>query len=202
MKRIFAGALLVFALVSLCRAEPAGSRRVLPARSKGKAVDAQTMQRIYEQIKTPYKYGVILKGQDGRKLDCPSVYRHGEKWCMMYIIFDGNGYETAIAESDNLLDWKPLGKILSFRKGDRTEISMSISSNSFARMGSPAKRESRTAEARARSATVASNRSAVRKTPRQPRRRPRFFKVTKQPRATDSSFFRAASSILISGDGF
>jgi len=118
VKRIFAGVLLVFVLLSLCRAESASSRRiVLPAKSKARPVDAETMQRIYEQIKTPYKYGVILKGQDGRKLDCPSVYRHGEKWYMMYIIFDGNGYETAIAESADLLDWKPLGRILRFRKG-------------------------------------------------------------------------------------
>jgi len=95
VKRIFAGVLLVFVLLSLCRAESAGSRRVLPAKSKGKAVDAETMQRIYEQIKTPYKYGVILKAQDGKKLDCPSVYRHGRKWCMMYIIFDGNGYNIS-----------------------------------------------------------------------------------------------------------
>ena len=118
MKRILAAIVIVFVLLSFCCAESADSKRiVLPAKSKGGEVAAETMQRIYEQIKTPHKYGVILKGQDGRKLDCPSVYRHGEKWFMMYIIFDGNGYETAIAESTNLLDWKPLGRILRFRTG-------------------------------------------------------------------------------------
>jgi hypothetical protein len=75
------------------------------------------MRRIYEQVKTPHKYGVVLKTEQGRKVDCPSVFCFGDKWYMMYIIFDGNGYETAIADSNNLLRWSPLGRILGFRKG-------------------------------------------------------------------------------------
>lgn len=94
-----------------------GIRRVIEARPQGKTVGLETMRRIYEQVKTPYKYGIILKGEDGRKVDCPSVFRWNERWYMMYIIFDGTGYETAIAESDDLLNFKPLGKILSFREG-------------------------------------------------------------------------------------
>jgi predicted GH43/DUF377 family glycosyl hydrolase len=34
---------------------------------------------------------------------------------MMYIIFDGSGYETAIAQSIDLINWKPVGKILRFQ---------------------------------------------------------------------------------------
>lgn len=34
---------------------------------------------------------------------------------MVYIVFDGDGYETALADSDDLLDWNPLGTILSRR---------------------------------------------------------------------------------------
>jgi predicted GH43/DUF377 family glycosyl hydrolase len=93
------------------------AREVIPAKSMRKDVDAATMQRIYEEIKTPYKYGVILKGEQGRKVDCPSVFRFGDKWYMIYIIFDGSGYETAIAQSNDLLSWKPWGKILRFRQG-------------------------------------------------------------------------------------
>ncbi|MHC4541309.1 MAG: glycosylase, partial [Planctomycetota bacterium] len=74
------------------------------------------MQRIYEEIRTPYKYGIILKGREGRKVDCPSVFRRGDTWYIMYIVFDGSGYETALAESRDLLEWKPLGKIMRFRK--------------------------------------------------------------------------------------
>ncbi len=93
------------------------TRRVLRAKPPGREVSLETMQRVYEEIKTPYKYGIILKGEEGRKVDCPSVFRYGDKWYMMYIIFAGSGYETAIAESKDLLKWKPLGKIMRFREG-------------------------------------------------------------------------------------
>ncbi|MHC4167278.1 MAG: glycoside hydrolase family protein [Planctomycetota bacterium] len=93
------------------------TRRVITAKSQAEIVSPETMQRIYEEVKTPYKYGIILKGEEGRKVDCPSVFRWNDRWYMMYIIFDGTGYETAIAESNDLLNFKPLGKILSFREG-------------------------------------------------------------------------------------
>ena len=92
-------------------------REVLTAKSPGKKVSRETMQEIYEEIRTPYKYGVILKGEEGQRVDCPSVFRHGDLWYMMYTIFDGSGYETAIAQSHDLLRWKPLGRIMRFRKG-------------------------------------------------------------------------------------
>jgi predicted GH43/DUF377 family glycosyl hydrolase len=113
--------LFAHAVVMLCCsilfAGPGNVRKVLPAKPPGKQVSREVMQNIYAQIKTPYKYGVILKGEKGKKVDCPSVFRYGQKWYMMYIIFDGSGYETAIAESHDLLKWKPLGKILRFREG-------------------------------------------------------------------------------------
>jgi len=93
------------------------ARRVIPAKSQGERVDRETMRRIYDEVKTPYKYGIILRGEEGRKVDCPSVFRHSDKWYMMYIVFDGTGYETSIAESSDLLSFRPLGKILSFREG-------------------------------------------------------------------------------------
>jgi len=92
-------------------------REVIPAKPSGRQVSRETMQDIYEQVKTPYKVGIILKGEEGKKVDCPSVFRHGEAWYLMYIIFDGSGYETAVAESPDLLMWKPLGRILRFREG-------------------------------------------------------------------------------------
>ena len=91
-------------------------REVIPAREGGPAVSAERMQAIYEEVKTPYKYGIVLRGEDGRKVDCPSVFRHGDKWYMTYITFGGTGYETLLAVSDNLLDWEPLGTILPFRE--------------------------------------------------------------------------------------
>jgi len=93
------------------------TRRVLKARPQAQRVGLETMQRIYDEVKTPFKYGIILKGEEGRKVDCPSVFRRNDRWYMIYTIFDGTGYETAIAESNDLLNFKLLGKILSFREG-------------------------------------------------------------------------------------
>jgi predicted GH43/DUF377 family glycosyl hydrolase len=75
----------------------------------------EKMQQLYEEIKTPYKYGLaVVPLSNDKKLDCPSVFRKGNKWYMTYIIFDGRGYETWLAESDSLLNWNTKGKLLSF----------------------------------------------------------------------------------------
>lgn len=97
-------------------AQEATARSVLPAKKGGREVPADVMQGIYETVKTPFKYGIVLKGEKGKKVDCPSVFRHGDQWYMVYITFDGQGYETEIAVSHDLLEWKPLGKVLSFQK--------------------------------------------------------------------------------------
>jgi len=80
-----------------------------------KTVPKSVMHQIYEEVKTPYKYGLIMVPEDTTKmLDCPSVFRHNDSWYMSYIVFDGNGYETWLAESSDLLNWNTLGKIMSF----------------------------------------------------------------------------------------
>ncbi len=80
-----------------------------------KDVPQAVMQQTYEQIKTPFKYGLVVVPPDNtRKIDCPSVFRKGNSWYMTYIMFDGRGYETWLAKSDNLLNWKTLGKMMSF----------------------------------------------------------------------------------------
>ena len=76
---------------------------------------------MYEEVKTPYKYGLVLTPpDDSRKMDCPTVFRKGNMWYMTYIVFDGKGYETWLAESNDLLNWKHKGKIMAFG-GDSTE---------------------------------------------------------------------------------
>ena len=80
-------------------------------------VSQDVMQRIYDEVKTPYKYGVVFKHPDSSKMvDSPTIFRHANKWFMSYIVFDGQGYESWLAESDNLLDWHLKGRILSFTK--------------------------------------------------------------------------------------
>jgi len=106
MIRIFAVAICMF-IVSVSMAQP---KEVAPA----------VMQKIYEEIKTPFKFGLVVVPPDNsKKIDCPSVFRKGKSWYMTYIMFDGRGYETWIAKSDNLLNWKTLGKLMSF--SDSTE---------------------------------------------------------------------------------
>ncbi|MDQ8179136.1 glycosyl hydrolase [Pelagicoccus sp. SDUM812005] len=84
-------------------------------KSDSQPVPAAVMQEIYEEAKTPFKYGVVLAGGEGELLDCPNVFRHGDKWYMMFVgITDGVGYQTYLAESDDLLHWKRLGTILPF----------------------------------------------------------------------------------------
>jgi predicted GH43/DUF377 family glycosyl hydrolase len=80
-----------------------------------KEVPQQQMQQVYDEIKTPYKYGLVMVPEnDSKKIDCPSVFRKGKNWYMTYIVFDGRGYETWLAKSKNLLQWKTLGRIMSF----------------------------------------------------------------------------------------
>lgn len=80
------------------------------------------MSKIYEQVKTPFKYGLVLAPTDNHhKMDCPTVFRRDNKWYMTFVIYngktgtDGRGYETWMAESDNLLDWKINGRVLAYR---------------------------------------------------------------------------------------
>lgn len=78
-------------------------------------VSATKMQEVYEEVQTPYKYGVVLTPPDsGMMADSPTVFRMNDKWYMTYITFDGKGYETWLAESDDLLHWNTKGKTLSF----------------------------------------------------------------------------------------
>lgn len=83
--------------------------------SSKKRVPQEKMEKIYNEIKTPFKYGIVLKHPDSTKMiDSPTLFRENDKWYMTYVIFDGQGYETWLAESDDLLNWESRGKILSF----------------------------------------------------------------------------------------
>ncbi|TAK94516.1 MAG: hypothetical protein EPO07_16595, partial [Verrucomicrobia bacterium] len=89
---------------------------VLPPET-GRAVDETTMQRVFEEVKTPFKYGIVLRGETNQLVDCPSIFRSGKTWFMMYVaITDKVGYETFLATSRDLLHWEKRGKILSFSK--------------------------------------------------------------------------------------
>ena len=89
---------------------------VIPARPVERLVDTNTMAQIYNEVQTPFKYGVVLKGGSTNELvDCPSVFRSGKHWYMMYVAITNKvGYQTYLARSDDLLHWEKLGRVLSF----------------------------------------------------------------------------------------
>lgn len=84
-------------------------------KAKAQLPTQQQMQQVYAEIKTPYKYGIVIPQPDsGKMADSPTIFRIKNKWYMTYIIFNGTGYETWLAKSNNLLHWKTMGKTMPF----------------------------------------------------------------------------------------
>ena len=84
-------------------------------------ISKNVMQKIYDEVKTPYKYGMVVAPKANyHQIDCPMVYREGNRWFMTYVVYngkdgtDGRGYETWLATSDDLLQWKTLGRLLCY----------------------------------------------------------------------------------------
>jgi predicted GH43/DUF377 family glycosyl hydrolase len=94
------------------------ARTLVQAKSGGGDVDTNTMQKIFDEVKTPFKYGVVLQGAGPDEyVDCPSVFRQGGHWYMMYVAITNKvGYQTFLARSDDLLHWNKLGRALSFTR--------------------------------------------------------------------------------------
>ena len=72
-----------------------------------------------EHLIAGYKLGKpVLTGSgipgtyNRRAVDCPNVFSHNGRYYMTYVGFDGNGYQTALAVSDDLIQWESLGIIL------------------------------------------------------------------------------------------
>lgn len=65
-----------------------------------------------DKYRTCHKYGRALLAGSGRAgafdalgVDIPFVFMHRERYYMMYTGFDGLGYQTALAVSDDLVNW-------------------------------------------------------------------------------------------------
>mgnify|MGYP003534089167 FL=1 len=76
-------------------------------------------QDLLQKLQTPYKYNQpVLTGSgvpgsfDEQSVDRPFVFYHQNQWYMMYTGFDGIGYQTALAVSQDLLHWTFLATIL------------------------------------------------------------------------------------------
>ena len=70
-------------------------------------------------FRTPYKLGRLILGGskvagsfDEKAVDCPFVFRHEGRFYLTYVGFDGTGYQTGIAVSDDLVNWQRQGVIL------------------------------------------------------------------------------------------
>jgi hypothetical protein len=78
--RLLAGGLV---LSASAESQPAGE---LAGEAGSASMDAATMQRIYDKVKTPCKYRIVLRGDSTNQLvDYPSIFREGRKWIMIYV---------------------------------------------------------------------------------------------------------------------
>ena len=78
---------------------------------------------MFDDYLTPYKLErpvLTPSGIHGRfdeyLVDAPRLFRHNGRIYMMYIGFDGLGYQTALATTEDMVHWRELGVILP--KGD------------------------------------------------------------------------------------
>ena len=80
---------------------------------------ATRFESIPDDLRTPYKINRLLIAPssvagtfDCQGADAPFVFRHEDSFCLTYIGFDGEGYQTGLASSTNLIEWKKEGVIL------------------------------------------------------------------------------------------
>ena len=83
------------------------------------SVPSDVMERVYETIKTPVKYGAVVKFENDFT-DSPTVFRKDGVFYMYFISISKDtgvsGYETHMAKSTDLKHWDYLGTI--FRRND------------------------------------------------------------------------------------
>ncbi len=66
-----------------------------------------------EPFRTPHKYGKLVLAAspdqgafDSKAVDDPFVFHHENQFYMIYIGFDGTGYQTGLAKSRDLVNWE------------------------------------------------------------------------------------------------
>ena len=75
-------------------------------------IGQEKLDRVYNEIRTPYKYGAVVKGTKDNEIidvDCQGVFSYDNRWFMTYVSYNSRseygGYQTNLASSDNLIDW-------------------------------------------------------------------------------------------------
>lgn len=91
-------------------------------KSDRSAVTQAEMVQIYEKIKTPVKYGPVLK-LDGYMTDSPTVFQKDGLFYMYFVAIAqdaaASGYETHLARSEDLLHWEYCGPVFHRNEEDR-----------------------------------------------------------------------------------
>jgi len=75
--------------------------------------------KLLARVRTPKKYPELVLAPsyeegayDALAIDCPFAFFHEGRYHLMHIGFDGTGYRTGLATSDDLIHWKKEGLIL------------------------------------------------------------------------------------------
>ncbi|MFH1568939.1 MAG: hypothetical protein ABIL09_13155 [Gemmatimonadota bacterium] len=74
---------------------------------------------LLARLRTPHKLGRLVLAPslrrgafDNHAVDCPFPFRHDGRYLMTYIGWDGIGYRTGLASSDDLLTWRKEGLLI------------------------------------------------------------------------------------------
>jgi predicted GH43/DUF377 family glycosyl hydrolase len=85
----------------------------LPLLRGAHAMDASFTESEIAPFRTPYKYGKLVLAAstdpgafDNKSVDDPFVFLHDGAFHMLYIGFDGTGYQTGLARSHDLVNWE------------------------------------------------------------------------------------------------
>ena len=77
-KLILFFALLLCSQAAMSQRKKATKRQYATAQQR---ITQKEMRRIYEEVRTPYKFGMVVAPQSNdRKFDCPTVFRD----CLLY----------------------------------------------------------------------------------------------------------------------
>ncbi len=112
-----------------------GRRAFLGSALAAAAAPALALSDPAAAYQTPYKWPKLLLGPTGvkgdfdeRSVDDPIVFRAEGRFWMLYIGFDGTGYQTGLASSDDLLAWRREGLVGPRGGTPLTKYNLAISS--------------------------------------------------------------------------
>lgn len=99
------------------------TRTTIPRSAKGE-IDRATLDQWAEPYRNWYYYpGHVIPAEPKiagyesfKSVDCPTVYQipGDDRWYMSFIGFDGNGYQSFVAESDDLIHWRNMRLAMGF----------------------------------------------------------------------------------------